>query len=224
MNSYTRISLFIFIALIPALALSQVYGVWTLCSYDTDTTYTINIGQHYPKLLAQWRTSTITFANGDCVRYTVDLRLASDSSIFQSIIDTSESNVSPSIEFVDIDRDGLLDIKLVVQEYGSGDEAYHFLTFDSIHHRFVFDAEFSQLYGDLSIDSLKRTITQTVSLQRSPPCKDETTYRIVNHRLKPIQHVWQEQVVSDPDGRTVRTYTEKLIKGKMKLVKIFESD
>ena len=224
MSSYTRLSLFIFITLIPELALSQVYGVWTLCSYDTDTTYTISIGQHYPKLLAQWRTSTITFANGDCVRYTIDLRLASDSSLFQSIIDTSESNVSPSIEFVDIDRDGLLDIKLAAQAYLPGGESYHFWTFDKKRHRFAFDAEFSQLCDDLAIDSLKRTITQTSRLQNSPPCKDETTFSIINHRLKAIQHVWQEQVVSDTNGLKVRTYTEKLIKGKMKLVKVFESD
>jgi hypothetical protein len=198
---------------------AQVFGASTHVVYGPDTTLSVKINQHYPDFQAYCHTRIINIGSIDYVQYLIELRSNPKDTIIQSIIDTSTLNVSPVIEFVDINLDGYLDIKLATQVYSLGSESYHFWTFDKNTQRFVFNKEFSELSGDLAIDTVDRTIKSTIRSLSVPVCEDASLYQVHNNHLKLIRHVWDEQIVSDGESK-VKTFIEELVDGKMKLVKV----
>ena len=222
----TKSTFYIFLVsillIIPEVAHTQIEGTYTFQCDQADTSYLVNIGTKLPTLLARWTASTVDTTWDPRTRYVVELRLKSDASLFQSIVDTATRQISPCVEFVDINLDGVLDIRIHDNTYMSLDEVYHFWIFNKKKHLFVYSLEFSELSGDLYVDSLKRTITQICRTHMSPPCEDKTTYSLVTHHLKVIEHIWDEYHLDNAGRSMIKTYTQRLVKGKLRTVDVSE--
>ncbi len=156
----------------------------------------------------------------DKIQYLIELRNSTDSSLFQSIIDTVDFCWGAHIELIDINFDGYLDVKLVSGESPAyADQSYRFWLFDQKKHRYFYNEEFSNIYGQLVTDSLSKTITCTFR-ETCSVCITQDVYKISNNHLKLIEHQWDERIGEDENGvMTVKTTIEKLIKGKMTVVK-----
>jgi len=216
---HNSILIFVVGAVVLQPSFAQVYGVSTQFSYGPDTILSVRLNGQYPAFLADCRSRAITRFSNDCVQYIIELRNAPADPIIQTIIDTSTVNVDPSFEFVDINLDGFVDIKLTDRVYSLGSESYHFWTFDRDSGRFVFNHEFSELSGDLEIDSVNKFITATFREHNVPVCEDKRTYNVVGSHLILVKHVWDEQALVG-DSSMIKTFIEKLVDGKMKLVEV----
>jgi len=187
-------------------------------SSSRDTTYMVRINRTMPEFIAHFKMTKLP--PGDKIQYLIELRNSTDSSLFQSIIDTVDFSWGAHIELIDINFDGYLDLKLVSGESPAyADQSYRFWIFDQKNHRYLYNEEFSNIYGQFVTDSLSKTITCTFR-ENCSMCRTRDVYKISNNHLKLIEHQWDERVGEDENGvMTVKTTIEKLIKGKMRVVK-----
>jgi len=183
-----------------------------------DTTYMVRINRAMPEFIAHFKMTKLP--PDDNIQYLIELRNSTDSSLFQSIIDTVNFCWGAHSELIDINCDGYLDVKLVSGESPAyADQSYHFWIFDQKEHRYMYNEEFSNIYGDFDVDSVNKTITCTFR-EKCSMCTTQDVYKISNNHPILIEHQWDEQIGEDDNGvTTVKTTIERLINGKMTVVK-----
>ena len=183
-----------------------------------DTTYMVRINRTIPEFIAHFKMTKLP--PDDKIQYLIELRNSTDSSLFLSIIDTVDFCWGAHIDLIDINLDGYLDVKLVSGESPAyADQSYRFWIFDQKKHRYLHNEEFSNIYGQFVIDSLRKTITCTFR-DNCSMCTTQDVYKLSSNHLRLVEHQWDERIGEDENGvMTVKTTIERLIEGKMTVVK-----
>jgi len=113
-----------------------------------------------------------------------------------SSFDEMDNDDYPGIEFVDLNFDGYLDIKMFNDRAANGvNSGYAVYLFDPVAQRFSYSQQFSDIMGGYSIelDSTKQEITSSGELGCMGGCWSIDTYKVVADSLVLIKRVHQDQ-------------------------------
>jgi len=159
----------------------------TIVSIPDDTTVSFRLAKTMSPVTMHFAVSRDTANTEPILLYQIDLRLATDSRLLQSIRDTSYMNQAlyVSLDIDDVNFDGYTDFFFSVEYNDMNNRSYHFWTYDTTLHRYLLNHEFSnELNGELDVDASSKQISAVCAVGSR---RYADTYKVVNGRLKRVK-------------------------------------
>ncbi len=190
-----------------------------------DSTYAFNIHGALPSLVGRFHIYGTKKDDEKISIYNIKLLNMGDSSLFQEIIDTSDTfNFWEKIQIADFNFDGFKDISLVMSRDAIGQAQFDYWIFNPQKNQYELNNEFSGLLAcEVDLDSTKKTISSTCRGGCGGMCFTSSVYRIEGNDLVLIEETNAEQEVTDDKWR-IKVTTQKLIDGKMKITNVQYQD
>jgi hypothetical protein len=189
----------------PICALSQ-----NICkgSITYDSTLVVSINKSLPKYYVHLIEREDTSGEYNEWNYTLSFRISANGPITQTICDESGSPFTmmevekyPGIEFIDLNFDGYLDIKMFNNRAANGVNAgYAAYLFDPLTRQFIHSESFSDILGGtgIELDSEKHEITSSGELGCLGGCWSIDTYKVQGDTLILIRREHQDQDMDHP--------------------------
>jgi hypothetical protein len=159
----------------------------TIVNIPDDTTVSFRLASTMPPVIMHFAVSRDTAKSEPVLLYQIDLRLAADSRLIQSIRDTSYMSQAlyVSLDIDDVNFDGYTDFFFSVEYDAMNNRSYHFWTYDTTLHRYLLNYEFSnELNGELDVDASNKQIS-TAGAAGSRRYSE--TYKVVNSHLELVR-------------------------------------
>lgn len=187
----------------------------------SDTTVAIQISKSSPQysvhIHSVIKSDSINEDSFDHIIYQLDIAQNNQSSLMQSIKDTCDVSIGMhTITFKDVNFDGFLDIEFLEGIAPSGNESFHFWTFDTNAQRYSYNSEFSETIGGMDI-SLSPDKKQISTGYRNGRGGGSCTYQVTNGHLILMEETSDEEIIVNDSTKT-KTTIKKLINGEMKVV------
>jgi hypothetical protein len=183
--------------------------------YPSDTTIHISLNNKLPLLNARIQLRLDTTSDQHLLIYKLDFTKQAQDSVFQSVIDTSQTTMVTDVEFNDYNFDGFLDFMLITEIDGAGNPSRHFWIYDSNLNKFVFDNALSeQFVGEMVYNFSSKTIETGYRIGMGG---GSDVFKFIDGKLTLVERSREEEVVLNDTVKT-KTTVEKLIDGQMKVV------
>jgi hypothetical protein len=183
--------------------------------YPSDTTIHISFNKKLPSLNARIQLHLDTTSEQHLLIYKLDFIKQAQDSMFQSVIDTSQTTMATDVEFNDYNFDGFLDFMLITEIDGAGNPSRHFWIYDSTLNKFVFDKALSeQFVGEMVYNFSSKTIETGYRIGMGG---GSDVFKFIDGKLILVERSLEEEVVLNDTIKT-KTTIEKLIDGQMKVV------
>jgi hypothetical protein len=182
---------------------------------NADTTFLINLNTELPRIKTKVHLKLDTTAERTLLIYTFSFTNLADDSLLQTIIDTSNTDMTTEVIFNDFNFDGSLDFETIVDVDGVGNSARHFWVFDNALKRFIFNTPLSEeIVGEMTYDFRTKTIGMGARTGMTGESKE---FQYINGLLTLVERQSDERVTIN-DSEKTKTTVEKLIDGKLKVV------
>lgn len=173
-----------------------------------DSLYVVSVDKSLPKYYIRLVEREDTTGGYTSWYYEFRIQHSINGPVFQDICGESFSSFDemddedyPGIEFVDLNFDGYLDIKMFDDRAANGVNAgYAAYLFNPATERFSHSRQFSEILGgyDIELDSTKKEITSSGELGCMGGCWSIDTYKVVGDSLVLIKRVHQDQDEEHP--------------------------
>jgi len=201
-----------------------------------DSTYSVNIHPTLPSYLVHYHFNAVQGKNGLSTQITVLVYTTIDRKTVDTIkyiiqdLDPLYLKVSPknttAPQFVDVNFDGYLDMRLVDFRDDRNNFVYMYYVFDPKQHVFTVNGELSELLSSgakFDYPNKQFTVTSMTSNLCDGYCWEENTYSVVNNHP-----ILQKQVISELEKYNNSTRrkltTKKSVSGVMKVVSVEYED
>ena len=201
-----------------------------------DSTYSVNIHPTLSSYLVHYHFNAVQGKNGLSTQITVLVYPTNDRNSVDTIkyiiqdlnplylADSPKNETVP--QFVDVNFDGYLDMRLVDFRDDRSNFVYMYYVFDPKRHIFTVNGELSELFSSgakFDYRNKQFTVTSMTSSLCDGDCWEENTYSVVNNHP-----ILQKQVISELEKYNNSTRrkltTKKSVNGVMKVVNVEYED